>query len=52
MHAMAIDDLRTRRAQLEDPKNFGFGSIGDEEVEQLQQVEALLHGDGNGLSAE
>ncbi|MFD4143105.1 MULTISPECIES: hypothetical protein [unclassified Streptomyces] len=51
IHVIAVDDLEIRRAQLEDPRNFGFGSIGDEQVdeavEQLQRVAALLRGDGN-----
>jgi hypothetical protein len=50
IHAIAVDDLSTRRAQLADPRNFGFGSIGDEQVdeavEQLRHVEALLRRDG------
>jgi hypothetical protein len=41
----AAEDLWIRRAQLEDPRNFGFGSIGDEQVEeaveQLEEVELL-----------
>jgi hypothetical protein len=45
MHAWLSDNLRIQREQLADPKNIGFGSIEqsdvDDAVRMVEQIEAL-----------